>query len=71
MRKKLATFAMTALLVTPSMAVAEPIMMPSDEEIQPGIMQNGQSATEELAGSETIEAKIVEFDRRPARRESG
>jgi hypothetical protein len=43
-------------------------MMPSDEEIQPGITQNGQVATEELAGSETIEAKIVEFDGDPRNR---
>ena len=56
MRKGLATLAVTALLVAPSTAVAE-TMMPSDMT-----MQDSQTTThEQLSGSETIKAEIVQI----------
>ena len=72
MRKQLATFAMTALLVTPPTAGAES-MMPSDDAIQSGIMPNGQSTTEEVASGDTIQAEIVDIteDRLVAQAENG
>jgi hypothetical protein len=68
MRKQLAILAVTALLVTPFAAIAEPeTMMPSDDQVQTGITQDSdtateESATEEIGSSETIKAEIVEIE---------
>jgi hypothetical protein len=63
MRKQLAIWAVTALWVAPFAALAESeTMMPSDDHVQPGIMNDSEAATEEVAGSETIKALIVEIE---------
>jgi hypothetical protein len=52
--------------MAPFTAGADSGMMPADDQIQPGIMENGQADPEELAGTEagteTIQAQILEFE---------
>ena len=62
MRNQLATLALAALLGGPFAASAE-MSMPSDEQLQPGMIRGDRvDATEEQDTSETIKAEIVEID---------
>ena len=62
MRKQLATLAIAALLGIPLAANAE-TNMPSDDQIQPGMIEGDRlDATEELDNSETIKAEVVQID---------
>ena len=62
MRKHLATLAIAALLGVPFAVNAE-TYMPSDDQIQPGMIEGDRvDTTEVLDSSETIKAEIVEID---------
>jgi hypothetical protein len=62
MRKQLATWAIVALLGVPFAASAE-TNMPSDDQLQPGMIQGDRvDTTEILESSETIKAQIVQID---------
>jgi hypothetical protein len=61
-RKQLATLAIAALLRVPFAVNAE-TYMPSDDQIQPGMIEGDRvDTTEVLDSSETIKAEIVEID---------
>ena len=73
MRKQLATLAIAALLGIPFAVNAE-TNMPSDDQLQPGMIEGDRLNTpEEVDNSETIKAEIVEIDgnRLIAERENG
>ena len=62
MRKQLGILAIAALLGAPGVAGAE-VTMPSDDELQPGMMNgDSQNGTEQLKSADTIKAEIVEID---------
>jgi hypothetical protein len=62
MRKQLATLAIATLLGVP-FAVSAETYMPSDDQLQPGMIEGDRvDTTEVLDSSETIKAEIVEID---------
>jgi hypothetical protein len=66
MRKQLATLAIAALLGVP-FAVSAETSMPSDDQLQPGMIESDRvDTTEVLDSGETIKAEIVEIDRNRA-----
>jgi hypothetical protein len=62
MRKQLATLAIAALLGVP-FAVSAETSMPSNDQLQPGMIASDRvDTTEVLDSGETIKAEIVEID---------
>jgi hypothetical protein len=60
MRKQLTTLAIAALLGVPCVAAAT--IMPSDDEVQAGMMKGNSQGTTEMRSGDTIKAEIVEIN---------